>query len=112
MDDVLTGGNFGRKDKLRARSCMMISDNRNSGTKHGKLYNLFWTLHRATTAYYPVVKKCPLLYPVIYCYRALLYLLRSAKGKRESLIKLVPEANKRKSIYDKLHLFETEDNGK
>lgn len=112
MDDVLTGGNFGRKDMIRARSCMMISDNRNSGTKHGKLYNLFWTLHHVTTANYPVVKKCPLLYPVIYCYRALLYLLRSAKGKRESLIKLVPEANKRKSIYDKLHLFETEDNGK
>lgn len=112
MNDVLTGGNFGRKDKIRAQSCMMISDNRNSGTKHGKLYNLFFNLHRSTTVNHPEVKKYPLLYPAFYFYRALIYLVRSAKGERKSLIKLVPEANKRKSIYDRMNIFETENNRK
>lgn len=112
MDDILTSGNFGRKDKERSKSGMMISDHGKSGTKRGKLSNLFWTLHNATAAKHPVVKKCPLLYPIFDCYRALLYLARTAKGERSSLIKLLPAANQRKSVYDRLRLFETENKGK
>ena len=112
MNDVLMGGNFGRKDELRAKSGMMISDHGKSGTKRGKISNLFWTVHNATAEKHPVVKKCPLLHPIFDCYRALLYLIRTAKGERTSLIKLLPEANKRKSVYDRLHLFETDNNGK
>lgn len=112
INDVLAGGNFGRKDNLRAKSGMMISEHGKSGTSRGKLSNLFWTLHHSTPAIFPIVKKCPLLYPFFDCYRAMLYLVRTAKGKRNSLIKLAPEANKRKSIYDRLHIFESDENGK
>lgn len=108
MEDVLTGGNFGRKDDVRARSGMMISEHGKSGTKRGKISNLFLTLHHSTATRFPVVKKCPLLYPILDCYRAALYLVRVAKGERNSLIKLVPAANQRKSLYDRLHLFETD----
>lgn len=111
MNDVLTGGNFGRKDKVRAKSGMMISEHGKNGTKRGKLSNLFWTLHHSTATVFPVVKKCPLLYPVFDIYRAILYLVRTAKGERSSLAKLVPAANQRKSVYDRLRLFETENNG-
>ena len=110
MNDVLAGGNFGRKDELRAKSGMMISEHGKSGTSRGKVSNLFWTLHHSTPAMYPIVKKCPLLYPIFDSYRALLYLVRTAKGERNSLSKLVPAANQRKSVYDRLHLFEIEDN--
>ena len=112
MNDVLTGGNFGRKDELRAKSGMMISEYGKSGTSRGKVSNLFWTLHHSTPAVYPIVKKHPLLYPIYDSYRALLYLVKTAKGERKSLTKLVPAANQRKSVYDRLHLFELEDNGK
>ena len=111
MNDVLTGGNFGRKNELRAKSGMMISEHGKSGTSRGKLSNLFWTLHHTTPTMYPIVKKCPLLYPIFDCYRVLLYLVKTAKGERISLTKLVPAANQRKSVYDRLHLFETENNG-
>lgn len=111
MNDVLTGGNFGRKDDLRAKSGMMISEHGKSGTSRGKLSNLFWTLHHTTAAMFPVVKKCPMLYPILDTYRALLYLVRTAKGERNSLIKLIPMANQRKSLYDRLHIFETENDG-
>lgn len=112
MNDVLTGGNFGRKDDLRAKSGMMISEHGKSGTSRGRLSNLFWTLHHSTPAMYPIVKKYPLLYPILDSYRALLYLVKTAKGERNSLTKLVPAANQRKSVYDRLHLFETDNNGK
>lgn len=112
MEDILTGGNFGRKDDTRAKSGMMISEHGKSGTSRGKLSNLFWTLHHSTPSIFPIVKKCPLLYPFLDCYRALLYLVKTAKGERASLAKLLPQANKRKSVYDRLHLFETDNDGK
>ena len=112
MKDILTGGNFGRKDNVRAKSGMMISEHGKSGTSRGKLSNLFWTLHHSTPTMFPVVKKCPLLYPILDSYRALLYLVRTAKGERSSLIKLIPMANQRKNLYDRLHIFETDNDGK
>ena len=110
MEDILTGGYFGRKDNIRAKSGMMISEHGKNGTSRGKFLNLFWTLHHSTPAIFPIVKKCPLLYPFFDCYRILLYLVRTLKGERTSILKLLPEANKRKSVYDRLHLFETENN--
>ena len=112
MEDILTGGNFGRKDSTRAKSGMMISEHGKSGTSRGKLANLFWTLHHSTPSIFPIVKKCPLLYPFLDCYRAFLYLVKTAKGERASFAKLLPQANERKSVYDRLHLFDTDNDGK
>ena len=111
MNDVLIGGNFGRKDKLRSTSSLMISKLENTGIKRGKVSNLLWILHCSVLSKYPIIKKCPLLYPVFYSYRAMLYLVRMLLGKRSSFIKLAPMAKQRKSVYDRLHLFETENNG-
>lgn len=111
MNDVLIGGNFGRKDRLRSTSSLMISKLENTGIKRGKVSNLLWILHCSVLSKYPIIKKCPLLYPVFYCYRAMLYLMRMLMGKRSSFIKLAPMAKQRKSVYDRLHLFETENNG-
>lgn len=108
MKDVLTGGNFGRKNKARSKSGMMISEHGKSGTKHSKISNLFYTLHHTTYTAFPIVKKCPILHPFLDCYRALRYIARTLKGERISLIKLVPAANERKTLYKRLHIFETE----
>ena len=89
---------------------MMVSEHGKSGTKHGKVANLYFTLHRATPVIFPIVKKVPILYPFLDCYRALLYLVRTVKGERSSLIKLIPAAKERKSVYERLHLFEIEGN--
>lgn len=110
MNDVLTGGNFGRKNRLRSKSGVMIMERSNSGKKHGKLVNLFLIIHQGIPKRHPIVKKFPILYPVFDCYRILLYFVRMLKGERTSIIKLLPAANQRKSVYDRLHLFETENN--
>ena len=41
------------------------------------------------------------------CRRAGLYIIRMLKGERVSLIKMLPEAEKRKKLYSEFHLFET-----
>ena len=109
MNDVLTGGNFGRKDDARAKSGMMISDHGKPGTRRGKVANLFTTLHQSTAARYPAVRKCPLLYPFLDGWRVMLYLGRTVTGKRTSLRKMMPLAQQRKSVYDRLHIFEIQE---
>ena len=109
--DILTGGNFGVKDKTRSKSAMLISEAGKGGTKHGALYNLSHAMHRAV-ARQKCVKKFPPLYPIMYVYRSLRFLFLSAIGKRPSLIKMAPEAEKRKAIYDRLEVFVTEEEKK
>lgn len=108
MNDILTGGNFGRKNDIRAKSGMLISEHGKAGTKHGVVYNLAHGLHKVVMLRYPILKKWPIFYPFLYGWRALRFLFLSMIGKRPSFIKMRPEAEKRKSIYDKLAIFETE----
>ncbi len=112
MNDVLTGGNFGRKDRLRSKSGVMITERSKSGKKHGKLVNLYLMVHNTTPQRYKIVKKYPWLCPFFDLKRIMLYLIKSAKGERIAIGKLIPEADKRKSVYDRLHIFESDDNGK
>ena len=56
----------------------------------------------------PCVKKVPILYPFIYIWKAIRFLFLSMIGKRPSLVKMAPEAKKRKSVYEKLAIFEAE----
>lgn len=104
--DILTGGNFGVKDKTRSKSAMLISETGKAGTKHGALYNLSHAMHRAVMRQ-KCVQKFPPLYPIMYLYRSLRFLFLSMIGKRPSLAKMAPEAEKRKSVYDKLEVFVT-----
>lgn len=109
--DVFNAGNFGRKDKNRAGSGMLISEHGKGGTTHSALYNLSHSLHKAVLRM-PIVKKCIFLYPFVYAYKVIKFCFLSLIGKRPSLIKMAPEAKKRKSIYDKLKVFEVEDKEK
>lgn len=108
--DILAGGNFGRKDEMRAASGMLISEHGKAGTQHGMLYNLAHTLHGAVLLQYPIIKKLPILYPFIYGYKAARFCVLWALGKRPSLIKRVPYAIQRKNLYTQLKVFETQDN--
>lgn len=109
MEDILAGGNFGRKNKDRAKSSILIHYDEKSGTRRGDILNLFITLHRITAEKHPKVKKYPILHPLFDCYRGILYLIGMAKGEKSSIIKMIPIANERKGIYEKFHLFEIED---
>lgn len=109
LQDILTGGNFGRKDQERRSAGMMISEHGKDGLSHGSIYNLWKTLHQSTPGKFPVVQRIKVLHPVLDAYRAGVYLCRRAAGKRPSLVKMGKFAQERRSVYEQLEIFETEE---
>lgn len=109
LQDILAGGNFGRKDRERRSAGMMISEHGKDGISHGSLYNLWRTLHQTTSSKFPVVKRVKVLHPVLDAYRAGVYLCRRAASKRPSLVNMGKFAKERRSIYEQLQIFEVEE---
>ena len=109
VDDMFKNGNFGKKDKERAMSGTLISEHGKKGTKHGKLYNAFSVVHKSVLRKFPIVKKLVIIYPFLWLYVVGKYLFLTAIGKRPNLTKTILVATERKTIYDKLHVFETEE---
>ena len=108
MSDILQGGNFGRKDEIRSKSGMLISRHGKNGTKDGAGKNLLSILHDSVMKKYPVVKKFPPVYPFLFAWRGIRYATLTLLGKRESIAKMMPEAEKRKNVYKQLKVFEIE----
>ena len=108
INDIFAGGNFGKKDQLRSKSGMMVSNHGKDGTSHSKAYYLYNTLHTSSAEHKPQVRNNKILWFMEDARRGCLYLARMLKGQRASLIKMMPEADKRKKLYDEFHLFETE----
>ncbi len=106
LTDVFTGGNFGRKDSLRARSGMMISHTESGGTKRSRLYYLIHTLNDVIKAEHPSVNRLPILYPIFGIQKIVLYGLKVLRGKRLPIGELAAKADERKSVYSQLQLFE------
>lgn len=106
MNDILIGGNFGRKNEERSASGKMISLHGKQGTKHGKVYYLWKQLQDAARVNFPFVKRVPFLYPFFYPYITIRYLFRIVTGERYSLITVAKYADERKNVYDRLHVFE------
>ncbi len=106
LTDVFTGGNFGRKDRLRARSGMMISNAESGGTKRSRLYYLTRTLNDVIKAEHPSVNRLPILYPIFGIQKIVLYGLKVLCGKRLPIGALAAKADERKSVYSQLQLFE------
>ena len=104
--DVFSGGTFGTKDEERKKSGMLISEHGKAGTKHGAIYNLAHGLHVAVITQNKIVKKVWILYPFIYCYRACRFLFLTLIGKKPKLSKMATKAKERKSVYEKLKVFE------
>ena len=104
--DVLACGNFGQNDAQRSKGGMLVSEHGKDGTKHGRLYYLFKILHDETLSS-KMVKFCVLLYPIAYIGKIFWHLGRAISGKSKP-IQVFTEAEKRKKVYDKLKVFESE----
>lgn len=106
MQDILTGGNFGRKDALRSQSYILVSQHGKTGTEHRAAYNLIRKMDEIVKSNYPILKKAPYLYPFLYMYRSARFAFHQITGQRQSLAELVPAAKQRRSVYEQLHIFE------
>ena len=109
MNDILTGGNFGRKDRQRRYEALMISDYGKDGFGTNRFVQVFRSLNRMVKNRWKIVEKCPLLYPVGWLYIPLAYFVRLLLGKRKlDLADTYKQSGKRKELYKKLKLFEPE----
>ena len=108
MEDLIAGGNFGRKDKERLRSGNMLPQYDDEKKSGGKFAMLLHTLRRSSVTQRPELEKQPVRLFFHMLYRALRYLVLFCCGKRPNLIKASQHADQRRSVYDKLRMYETE----
>lgn len=110
--DIMESGNFGGKDKARAQSATLISNQGKDGTTHGKLY---YMLYRLKEGYddkamlwqkYPITKKIPILYPCFYVLRVLERFNKVFIKEKIPVSKILSQAEQRKELYERLHIFE------
>lgn len=102
LEDILQGGNFGRKDKLREQGTILISPT----GKDGRTGALLAKLHEVVKTNYPIVKYLPILYPVFWAYRAARRTILQMCGKRPPIQELTPVADARNEIYRQLRIFQ------
>lgn len=106
MQDILDSGNFGKKDAARAGSSMLFTS-RKDGGKSTKLGNLWRTLLVGVCGYHPeLLGKYPVLYPLFIVQFVAVRFFRVLTGKRAPLYKSAKYVDERKSVYEKLGVFE------
>lgn len=108
MEDIMNGGNFGKKDLNRYREIKYIS-NRGEHTVDNKnvVDQVFGTLNQKTCSDYPWIKKHKVFLPIGWAAEGGRYLALLITGKRKSkgTSAMLREAAKRKEIYSKMELF-------
>lgn len=108
IEDILSGGNFGKRDAVRAQSGMMVSNRGKDGVEHTKAYYVFKTLKASVTQRYPKTEKYKILYPFCFAWRSVRYIFLMLCGKRISFAKMLPKADERQKLYKKLQIFKGE----
>ena len=111
MEDILHGGNFGKKDMNRYREIKYIS---NRGERTVDNRNVFrqvmTTLNKKTFTDYTWIEKRKVFLPVGWIAEGGKYvgLLLSGKRKNKGTAAMLKEASSRKEIYSQLCLFQSE----
>ena len=108
ISDIITSGNLGQKDDVRAKSGALLA--KKGEKKRGAILTLAISLNKAVLLKYPIVKKVWILYPFVYIFKAIQNVLRMIFKKRTSISQMIPEAKKRQALYDKLDVYKTKEN--
>jgi hypothetical protein len=110
MNDILSGGNFGRKDKQRRYEALFISDRGKNGFKTNRILQVMKSLNRIVRDRWKIVEKIPLIYPVGWVYFSLRYVIRLILGVRKlDIADTYKQSGERKELYKRVKLFEPEE---
>ena len=109
MEDILAGGNFGRKDKNRARAINMLPDWEKKEKKSGKVSLLYQTLRNSVLKQHPELGNKPVLRLVYMIGKTVRYAALFCVGKRPNLLKAASHADARRNVYERLRMFESEE---
>lgn len=111
MEDILTGGNFGKKDADRAVQTMLISDRGKDGVGQTSMTSqAIQSVNKIVYDKWPAAKRIKLLLPIGWVFFGGRRIIRELTGKRKKtdVRKLVGGAAERRSLYEQFHLYETE----
>lgn len=108
MEDLFAAGNFGRKDQERMRAGNMLPEYGQADSQKGKLAKLTDTLRQSSVRIKPELKNKPVRLFFYMVYRVFRYVALFCSGKRANLLKAASYADERRSVYEKLRMFETE----
>ena len=111
IEDILFGGNFGKKDSDRGFEGRIISDRGKSGIKGRKMItNYIHSINDVVYAYWSIAKKHRIILPFGWFFFGFRRAYRIVIGKRKKpkIIKSVNAAVKRRNLYYGLGIFEME----
>lgn len=109
LQDILQGGNFGRKDRKRSYESMFISDRSAGNFGNSRLKQLFKSLNKVVDYHWSAAKKCSILYPIGWVFFSVRYLVRVLLGKRQlNLVDNYKKSGQRNKKYAKVKVFEPE----
>lgn len=108
MEDVLAGGNFGRKDKARARSGSVLPDWIGYEEKKSNVVLLYNTLRQSILAHRPELEQKPIRLFGTMLGKTVQYFWLQCAGKKPAFRKVVGHLNERKSVYERLKMYEPE----
>lgn len=111
IDDILTGGNFGKKDENRYREIKYLTDREKGklGNK-GIVFQALSSLNAKVYINHKFIDNHKFFLPFGWIVEGgkYLVLLISGKRKNKGTVAMLKEAAKRKDIYSKMELFKTE----
>ncbi|MBQ3527177.1 MAG: nucleotidyltransferase family protein [Clostridia bacterium] len=110
-EDIMLGGNFGRKQGSRKYESLTITVAGRDGKNKSKIVRMFESLNKIVVGHWPIVRKITFLYPVGWIYFVLRFFILLLVGKRNvpDFIGSFKGSDRRSEIYSKLGLFETKE---
>lgn len=112
MEDILAGGNFGKKDRQRAYEGMFISNRGKDGVQNNRISQGFQALTRITYIKYPFIEKHTVLLPFGWAAAFGGYVIRTRernkKGQDIHTFSAFQKSAPRISLYRQLGLYEPE----
>lgn len=107
MEDVLAGGNFGKKDADRYHASMLTSKESDDSSF---VKNIFRTLNKRTRIRMPITQHIPALLPIGWAYVGVNHLKMIRKGQRPALRpkQTLEKSVKRRDLNKNYRLFEIE----
>lgn len=109
IEDILVGGNFGKKDHNRSIQQMLISNRGKDGVGHISIIKQFIiSSNELIFHYWPSARKNKILIPIGWLCFGGRRVFREMTGKRKktNINKMVDGAAKRRELYKQFHLYE------
>jgi hypothetical protein len=110
MQDIIGGGNFGRKDRQRAYEAKFLPQEGENRPKRGRVVEAVRSVNRGSRERWPIMKRVPLLLPWGWIHAAVRYLLNNRKrhknGREIHLGRAYKNSQNRQGLYERLRMYE------